>query len=68
MYITPSTTIGVVSWDSVISVRKIPSARMRDRAVRSVRQLSQASHAEASHALEQSGWNVKKAAGRLAKR
>jgi len=36
--------------------------------VRIVRQLTQASHAEASHALEQSGWNVKKAAGRLAKR
>jgi N-acetylmuramic acid 6-phosphate (MurNAc-6-P) etherase len=44
------------------------NTKLRDRAVRIVRQLTQASHAEASHALEQSGWNVKKAAGRLAKR
>ena len=44
------------------------NTKLRDRAVRIVRQLTQASHAEASHALKQSGWNVKKAAGHLAKR
>ena len=44
------------------------NTKLRDRAVRIVRQLTQASQAEASYALEQSGWNVKKALGLLAKR
>ena len=43
------------------------NTKLRDRAVRIVCQLTNASHAEASHALVQTGWNVKKAAARLAK-
>ncbi|HJN89156.1 MAG TPA: N-acetylmuramic acid 6-phosphate etherase [Verrucomicrobiota bacterium] len=41
------------------------NTKLRDRAVRIIRQLTATSEAEAKHALEQTGWNVKKAAARL---
>ena len=44
------------------------NTKLRDRAVRIVRQLTNATEAEARRALEQTQWDVKKAAGRLAKR
>ena len=44
------------------------NTKLRDRAVRIVCQLTQASADAARRALEQSGWNVKKAAACLAKR
>ena len=44
------------------------NTKLRDRAVRIVRQLTNASEAEAKRALEQTRWNVKKAAAQLAKR
>ena len=44
------------------------NTKLRDRAVRIVRQLTNATDADAADALEQTGWNVKKAAARLPKR
>jgi len=44
------------------------NTKLRDRAVRIVRQLTNATEAEARRALEQTQWDVKKAAARLAKR
>lgn len=44
------------------------NTKLRDRAVRIVRQLNNATEAEAKRALEQTQWNVKKAAAQLAKR
>ncbi|MDP6794644.1 MAG: N-acetylmuramic acid 6-phosphate etherase [Verrucomicrobiota bacterium] len=43
------------------------NTKLRDRAVRILRQLTHASDTEATDALEQSGWNIKKAAALLAK-
>jgi N-acetylmuramic acid 6-phosphate etherase len=44
------------------------NTKLRDRAVRIVRQLTNATEAEAKHALEQTRWDVKKATASLAKR
>ena len=44
------------------------NTKLRDRAVRIIRQLTNATEAEARPALEQTQWDVKKAATRLAKR
>ena len=44
------------------------NTKLRDRAVRIVSQLTNATEAEARRALEQTQWDVKKAAARLAKR
>ena len=44
------------------------NTKLRDRAVRIIRQLTNATEAEARRALEQTQWDVKKAAARLAKR
>jgi N-acetylmuramic acid 6-phosphate etherase len=44
------------------------NTKLRDRAVRIVRQLTNATEAEAKRALEQTQWDVKKAAAQLAKR
>ena len=44
------------------------NTKLRDRAVRIVRQLTDASETEADDALERSGWDVKQAAALLAKR
>jgi N-acetylmuramic acid 6-phosphate (MurNAc-6-P) etherase len=44
------------------------NTKLRDRAVRIVRQLTNATEAEAKRALEQTQWDIKKAATRLAKR
>ncbi|MBC8245534.1 MAG: N-acetylmuramic acid 6-phosphate etherase [Verrucomicrobia bacterium] len=44
------------------------NTKLRDRAVRIVRQLTNATDADAAGALEQTGWNVKQAAARLPKR
>ena len=44
------------------------NTKLRDRAVRIIRQLTAASEAEAKHALEQTGWNVKNATARLGKK
>jgi|TARA_Y100001934_G_scaffold30413_1_gene33591 N-acetylmuramic acid 6-phosphate etherase len=44
------------------------NTKLRDRAVRIVRQLTRATETEAAAALDQSNWNIKKAAARLSKR
>ena len=44
------------------------NTKLRDRAVRIIRQLTNATEAEARRALEQTQWDVKKAAASLAKR
>ena len=44
------------------------NTKLRDRAVRIIRQLTNATEAEARRALEQTQWDVKKAATRLPKR
>ena len=44
------------------------NTKLRDRAVRIVRQLTNATEAEARHALGDNSWNVKKATARLASR
>jgi len=44
------------------------NTKLRDRAVRIIRQITRATEADATEALELSGWNIKRAAARLPKR
>ena len=44
------------------------NTKLRDRAVRIIRQITRATEAAATEALELSGWNIKRAAARLPKR
>ena len=44
------------------------NTKLRDRAVRIIRQITRATEADATEALELSGWNIKRAADRLPKR
>jgi N-acetylmuramic acid 6-phosphate (MurNAc-6-P) etherase len=65
------TTLAMVRFGKVRSNLMVDlhpaNAKLRDRAVRIVQDLTGASYASAEHALRRSGWTIKRAAARLSR-